>query len=258
VPQPNPLHPVPGPRPTKRDCLERLARCGVEIDTVLDVGVYEGTPELVEAFPKTPHLLFEPLPSVLPRIESFYAGVRHRVFNVACFDRPGECWIVGRSADRSGIETHSYVSDAPVAPGTGDVVTCRPIRRVRLDALDLPLGERMLLKVDVDGVDLEVLKGAEGIFDRVHVVIVEAALPTLLARATYLASKGFRLHEVIDLAYYFDVLSQVDLVFVREDLYAKHPGLDPWRHRPFTAEAYRDLSKRLEGTEPGAPPPPRA
>lgn len=258
MPQRIPLHPASGPRPTKRDCLERLARCGVEIDTVLDVGVYEGTPELVEAFPQTPHLLFEPLPTVIPRIESFYAGVRHRIYNVACFDRPGECWIVGRSCDGSGIETHSYVSEAPVAPGTGDVVTCRPIRRVRLDALELPLGERMLLKVDVDGADLEVLKGAEGILDRVDVVIVEAALPTLLARASYLASQGFRLHEVIDLAYYFDILSQVDLVFVREKLYAKLPALDPWSHRPFTSEAYRDLSKRLEGTEPGTSPTPGA
>jgi FkbM family methyltransferase len=235
-----------GPLPTKRSCLERLLRCGVEIDTVVDVGVFHGTKELMDAFPRVRHLLLEPLTSVTPQIECFYAHIPHELHNVACFDRDGEAWIIGRSIDGSGVETHSCVADAPVTPGTGDVVSCRSIRRARLDSLGLTLGERVLLKVDVDGVDLEVLRGAEGILGRVQVIIVEAPMTQLLDRANYLASRGFRLHDVIDLAYYHEALSQVDLVFVREELYARLPELYPWASKTFSYEAYRDLTKRLE------------
>ncbi len=148
--------------PTKRSCFERLKRAGVMINTVVDVGVEDGTPELIQAYPQARHLLIEPLTSHNPQIEAAYAGVPHEIYNMACSNEDGTCWLIATSVHASGRATHAHIDAAPAKPGSGSVVGCEPIRRVRLDSLGLPLGEHILLKVDVDGEDLEVPEGGGG------------------------------------------------------------------------------------------------
>lgn len=234
------------PMPTKRSCLARLRDAGLTIDTVVDVGVADGTNELIHAFPDALHLLFEPQARMNAQIEKTYAGIRHDIHNVACFSDDGQSFLVAHSIDGSGKITHSRVTDVPATPGVDGVVGCDPVRRVRLDSMSLPLGEHVLLKVDVDGVDLEVLKGAIELLARTEVVIVEAPLPELLTRSNFLASQGFRLLELVDLCYYHAVLHQVDAVFLKPTLFARHADLEPWSTKSFSWEAYRQLTPWLE------------
>lgn len=37
--------------PIKKHCFEKIKELGIPINTILDVGVQTGTPELMEAFP---------------------------------------------------------------------------------------------------------------------------------------------------------------------------------------------------------------
>jgi FkbM family methyltransferase len=234
------------PLPTKRSCLQRLHQAGLLIDTVVDVGVLTGTEELIEAFPNARHLLFEPLASMNEVITAAYSRVAHELHNIACFSEDGQSFLVATSIDGSGHASHSRIAAVPATPGVDGVVSCEPIRRVRLDSMELVLGEHVLLKVDVDGVDLEVLKGATELLARVDVVIVEAPLPQLLERSNFLVSSGFRLYDVVDLCYYHSVLSQVDVVFVKDELFAQHAELEPWSTKTFAWSAYQQLSEQLD------------
>jgi hypothetical protein len=94
-----------------------------------------------------------------------------------------------------------------------------------------------LLKLDVDGLEIPIMQGSESIWDDVSCVIVEATIANFAERMNYLLAKGFKLFDIVDHCYYYDMFSQVDLVFVA----AKHwenPDLRPWETKKFTWEQY--------------------
>jgi FkbM family methyltransferase len=108
------------------------------------------------------------------------------------------------------------------AVGTFEVATRR------LDTLvPQPIDtQRALLKVDVQGAELDVLAGATGILDRVHAVIVEVSFvrsyaggADALTVARWLTEHGFRLFDLLDTlrldAAQGAGLKEADLLFVR-------------------------------------------
>ena len=222
------------PKPTKDSIFQRLVNFGVTIDTVVDVGVLKGTPELLKGFPKAKHFLFVPLDIYFDQIKINYASYDYQLFNVACSDVDGECFLVHRCIDGTGNITHSHVTTTPVLVGKEGVVECKLIKQVRLDSMDIPVKGNMLLKIDVDGVELLVLKGAKELLARTTVVVIEASLGELLERANYLAKLGFQLFDIVDLCYYYSTLSQVDLVFVRKDVIDMNEELNPWKSKDFS------------------------
>jgi FkbM family methyltransferase len=224
------------PRPTKESLLDRLKSGGLVIDTVIDVGVFDsGTPELIRAFPKAKHWLFEPVDLFQDNIHRLYASVDHELIHAACSDSTGECFQVHTSLNGNAV-THSQISDHYVAPGSRpEVVDCKPVRKIRLDDVTAGLRGGILLKVDVDGFDLQVLKGATRTLANCAVVIVEATNDTLLERASFLDRHGFDLFDVVDLTYYGPALYQCDIVFMSRTIKAAHPAFAPW----ISAETFR-------------------
>lgn len=110
-----------------------------------------------------------------------------------------------------------------------------PMTTVPLDDLvaTSPFAAPQLLKVDVQGYDLEVLKGATRTLHSVEVIVVEISLirlaptaPSVLEIVVWLDAAGFRLFDIcsfirrpID-----DALWQIDAVFVRHDSALGHPS----------------------------------
>ncbi len=64
--------------PIKHQALQVIVRRGIQIGTVLDVGVLNGTPELKAHFPGAFHMLFEPVVEFNAEIAQTYRGVRER------------------------------------------------------------------------------------------------------------------------------------------------------------------------------------
>ena len=73
-----------------------------------------------------------------------------------------------------------------------------------------------LLKLDVDGHELPILRGAEETLGNTSCVVIESPLCYLSERVSYLESKGFKLWDIVDLCYYCDNLHQVDLIFLSD------------------------------------------
>lgn len=200
-------------RATKRGALERLKRAGFKPGTVFDVGVYHGTPELYDAFPAARHVLVEPVREHEPFITAALSGIRDgRIEWVAASDREGrEILSVSANLQHSRAGRHT---DPPWNPRLERVVDL-----ARLDALRRPEDPApLLIKVDVDGPDLEVLEGASGILPETHVIIVEATLTQIARRVNRLEELGFTLWDAVDLCYGDSTLYQADLVFVQNRL----------------------------------------
>lgn len=80
----------------------------------------------------------------------------------------------------------------------------------RVDEIDF--AGPALLKIDVDGAELDVIRGSENALHKIAAVVIESTAPNLSATLECLT--GFDLFDIVDLAYCGAQLHQCDLVLV--------------------------------------------
>ncbi len=232
---------------TTEDAIRILTARGLNFRTVIDVGVNEGTPKLMRAVPNAHHVLIEPSPAHAPAIAKAYQGIDHRLHRVAVGDEDTEAFIVDTAIDGGTAVTHSAIvanrAEAEAEPGVLQIHEL-PVRRLDTLLSDTELADDILLKIDVDGHELPVLRGATDTLRRAAVVTIEAPRGALVERAAFLQEAGFALYDIVDLDYYDGVLWQVDVLFVRNDLMQRLRSLNPipgLKGETFRPEAYRSL-----------------
>lgn len=222
---------VTASRPTKRDSLQTLISKGLQIDYVLDIGVQYHTPELIAAFPQARHILVEPAEEYHPTIINNYDhnDISYELVPCACGEEEGSAFLNLIDIDGSGFTTHTNISTEPKADRHKkiSVLTIKSL----LDRY-IPSFADTLLKVDVDGLELEILRGAGDRLDAFKVIIVEAAISVnnslFFDRLNLIRSAGFELWDLVDFCYYKGNLSQVDAIFIRRDQKSAIAALDPW------------------------------
>jgi FkbM family methyltransferase len=133
----------------------------------VDIGCYRGSllREMVSLAPRGRHFAFEPVPENYRYLKARFPTVQ--VFDIALADYTGEAsfqHVVGRSA-RSGLRRVAYpdprqeVAEISVSVDTLD----------RIVPVDLKLD---LLKTDVEGAELQVLRGAAGVIRRSRPMVI--------------------------------------------------------------------------------------
>lgn len=227
------------PKPTKRNVLDRMRR-QLKVSAVVDVGIREQTIELIQAFPGIPHFLFEPMRYLEKTIRANYAGLTYSLDLCALSDEDTEKFLIERSATGNGIISHGLISQEPVNIDGSFVINCTKIAVRRFDSLPTKYNvpDDFLLKIDVDGSEMDVLRGFGEEIRRASAVVIECTAAKLVERSTFVSAKGFRLIDIVDLVYYGDCLWQFDLVFVRDDLF-KEPL------KPPTDKLHRALWREL-------------
>jgi FkbM family methyltransferase len=155
----------------------------VPFRTVIDVGAHTGQFALfaLDAFPSARIICFEPLADAQRRLRTATASdPRVQLFGVAAGSASDECTLhVTRSTDSSSL--------LPVSPRLPAVFPrTEEVRRetVAVVPLDIALqGETVarpcLLKIDVQGNELDVLKGASGMLDSIDQIVVECSFMEL-------------------------------------------------------------------------------
>jgi FkbM family methyltransferase len=207
------------PKPNKLSVLERLI-AHVPITSVVDVGVRECTGELITAFPGIKHYLFEPVSLFFDRIKKNYSRIDYELMPFALSDEDTQIYLVLSSLNNDGTVTHSKIENTPVETDGKKIVACSPVqvRRFETCSLERPIAKNFLLKVDVDGKDLEVVRGFGSRLRDASAIVIECTSGSFVPRATYITSQGFFLVDIVDMIYYGDSLYQFDAVFVRNDL----------------------------------------
>jgi len=202
-----------GPRRTLGEVLAHVTGLGLRPGAVIDVGVGYGTPELYAPFPTARHLLVEPLREYEPQLRPVAERIGAAVVYAAAGAEPGETTIHVHRAP-----TLSSIHDA----GRGDAAAtvARTVPVVRVDELvrERGLPGPYVLKVDVEGAELEVVAGAEG--------LLETSLfrhlgenPELADVVAAMRERGFAPYDIYGghLRPSDGALAQVDVAFVRED-----------------------------------------
>ena len=79
------------PRASIRGCLEQAIRNGLHVETVIDVGVAMGTPDLYDLFPGARFILVEPLQEYASAVQAILARLpRGDYVSAAAGSRSGE------------------------------------------------------------------------------------------------------------------------------------------------------------------------
>lgn len=208
-------------RPRKDRSLRLLRKAGLRPSTVFDVGVYiGGTPSLYQAFPAAKHVLIEPVPYFREDI----TRLSEELADAECI------WAAASNYEGTAkIDVKPDLKHAHLVDGTSD--SDIDVDVVRLDRLTDRKGYTppYLIKVDVDGREIDVLEGASDMLDQTDCVILEATTEQILPRLGFMRQKGFRLWDIVDLCYAGDPLWQVDLVLLSERCsHAPPPDLEQY------------------------------
>lgn len=207
-----------------RPLLEFVRGRGLAPTLIVDVGANRGrwTELAGEVFPAAEALMIEPQPEMREALEAL------------CARRSGLRWVevaVGaRDETRhqtiwADLEGSSFLPPAdPARIATGEQ---RPARVRRLDdvlAETYPGRVPELVKLDVQGFELQVLDGAPSLFGRTELFVLETSLyeflpglPLLREVIDYMARRGYELYDV---AGYIrrpvdGALGQLDVAFAR-------------------------------------------
>lgn len=211
--------------PTMGGGLLGLRERGVRLSSVVDVGACIGdwTRLCRKVFPEARVLMVEPQGRHAAALQAEQQRSGGLVTHVqALVGPPGMTqadFVVLDSGEGTGSSVLPEASDVPRHVETMAVCTLD-----ELIARHGPAAPQML-KLDVQGFELEVLKGASAALSTAEFVLLELSLwpynvgaPLAAEVMAWLDARGFRAYEVIDLSRRPDgVMVQVDMLFVRGD-----------------------------------------
>lgn len=196
------------------------------IDTpglIIDIGVADGTPELTDSFPLTSnrYLLIEANPKFHHNLESLVQisnglTTLEKSFCGATFE------TISFNLNKTGHNSSKY---SKLGTTEKIEVLCKPLDAI-IDEQTLADISPVLLKIDVEGAELDVLQGATKTLERCDVVIMETWInvPNINTPATFATLVSFMDEHGFSVFDFFagcnhasGVLAHVDTVFVKKD-----------------------------------------
>ncbi|OLP19791.1 hypothetical protein BST81_03935 [Leptolyngbya sp. 'hensonii'] len=177
--------------------LYNIKHLGFQPATVIDVGAGVGTFDLYHIFPEAKHLLLEPREEDAPHLEKICTLFPNATYLTAAAGRePGSLAFPGQDG----------------SPRTVPMVTLDQI------CVDRHLIGPYLLKVDVDGPEVDVLSGATRVLQETEYAIIEMTLFNQFYDVMDLMrQQGFVAYDIVNPVYRMadGALSQVDIAFVK-------------------------------------------
>jgi FkbM family methyltransferase len=211
--------------------LNRKWLVGLGVKTVLDIGANVGRFAITarKLFPDAHIYAFEPLPDCLVQASARMESDEHFTpLNVALGLEAGEATFFRNAASPSSSFLKVTRTHAVAFPGTGQTSEIRvPVDSLDHVATTLHLESPMLVKIDVQGVEDQVLRGGEATVRRASVLLVETSFETLYeGQALFdeihalLKEWGFEFKGNLDQAHAPDDgrVLQADSLFVRRGL----------------------------------------
>ena len=213
------IHKYPPPLDYWADISEILSKVGSV--TAFDVGANVGQTahKLLQVFPTISIHAFEPSPSTFSELSQAFAGCNNVTLN--------NCGVGSQKSEMDFIENTFSDMSSFLEPGPqiwGDVKQRVKVPVITVD--DYSVEKRIehihLLKIDTQGFEFEVIKGAAGMLaeGRIDLVLTEITfgqlyegLPRFDLVHAYLVQHGYRLTGVYDQARKRRILNWADMMF---------------------------------------------
>lgn len=202
--------------------LKRLAHLGFQPELIFDVGAYQGDFARMcrDVWCKAEIACFEVQPEPLHRLETAFAGdARVRAWPYLLGAAEQEQVALHLAETGSSVLEEQVYKDFPIAYFSMRTVDDIAAREYSQRAPEL-------LKMDVQGYELEVLRGAEDLLSDVRVILMEVNLidihcgvPLLGEVMRWLGERGFVAYDICGLMRrpLDSALWQADMIFVPEN-----------------------------------------
>lgn len=197
--------------------LERLRQLGFEPQQILDVGAFEGewTKTCSLIFPQANFLMLEAMPQKESKLQTITNN--HIAYEIA---------VLGAEDDKdvyfTELETASSVLEEQAATHHR---VARKTSSLNSILLKRNISKVNLIKLDVQGYELEVLKGFDKYFPSTEVILTEASLleihkgvPLVREVINFMGDRDFVLYDICSVSTrrpLDSALWQTDLLFVR-------------------------------------------
>lgn len=191
------------------EIVTNLKRTAPVLNYIIDVGANSGQFSKVASYhyPDAKMNVFEPLPNLYPKIEKLFKSNKNiTTHNLALGNELGT--IKFNRNEFGHISSILDISDENVHYPKRNEMDQIDVEIKTLDSLSLSeeLSKGIsLLKLDVQGYELEVLKGGENTLKNIDYILLEANLeqlyvnqPSFTEVNNYLNSKGFELSDMLD------------------------------------------------------------
>lgn len=208
--------------------LQRLRALGWQPRTVYDIGAFHGqwSKDAAQVFSAAEYILFEANADNESQLKT--SGRRYFIVALAAEDGAERSFFISKNVIATGAslyrENTAYYSDA------NHLV--RKTSTARLDSLIAAqkLNPADLIKIDVQGAELDVLAGAKDAVGRCDVLVLETSLLNYNKGAPLFGDVVAAVHQLgfkcIDVCEIHRIgpglIFQMDLLFVRDDLYRRY------------------------------------
>lgn len=201
------------------DKLELLKRMGYVPDTILDIGAYHGhwTSRVKQIFEKSCYHLFEGID---------YAELK-QLSNVSLYNV-----ILNDKVEEINWYQMKNTGDSMFREKTSHFINCQPICRETIDLNTLMQGQldkatNILIKIDCQGAEIPILKGATSIYSKTDFILLEIpffgqyneGVPNFLEHIRFMDEIGFVPYDIYEPHYINGFNMQVDVMFINK----KHP-----------------------------------
>lgn len=205
------------------EALDHLRSTSYFPGLIIDVGAADGTPPLQNVFPDAHFFWIEPLAEFESSLKGLQQKLKGEYIISAAGSKEGS-FILNVHKDFHG-STLLNEEDGHAADGIPREIPVTTLNKLYHEH-NWKQFNRILLKIDVQGFELEVLKGANEVLNNVDVIILEVSLfrflkdsPDFYDIVTYMKNIGYVVYDIIGgINRPFDhALGQKDLVFVKEN-----------------------------------------
>lgn len=206
-----------------------LQATGFRPTTVVDIGVATDTEDLYQWFPNSNYIFVEPVKEFEPHLNELINRYKGHYILAAAGSYDGEIELdVSADLGGSSIFRHRLADDKKLEEALGIPTTVkRTVPIWRLDTIweDLEAQGPALLKIDVQGGELEVLRGATNCLQNFEIVLLEIGLletyigqPVLADYIKFMNEHGYSVIDFINAGYANNgILMEVDAVFAKKD-----------------------------------------
>lgn len=205
-----------------KSCYEHLKSLNFYPKTIIDVGVASGTPELSSTFPKSFFYLIEPLSHFKNANMNFLKTHTGELVSAAAGKISGNTQI---NVHDDHLEGSSILQEAMGEKADGHKEF---VKIITLDSIfvDKKLETPTLLKIDVQGTELDVLRGFKKHIKLVDVIVLEASAfkfmkgsPEIYDIISFMKNYEFVVYDIV-IGWYRpldNALGQIDIFFVKEN-----------------------------------------
>ena len=190
---------------------------------IVDVGANHGTwtREALKHFPDAYYTLLEPQEWLKGSFQDILDNPKVQFHPVGAGEKEGS--FLFTIVDRDDSCSFRYTKEEALESGFKQLEIPVVTLNVLLSESKIPIPD--IIKIDAEGLDIEVLKGASYFFGKTEIFMVEAGVVnklfdnSFLKLISFMDDKGYRLFEITDLnrPFKLEVLWLVELVFVKKN-----------------------------------------